>query len=168
MTASATIPSQLQPRSPALPIAVFLVLCYAAAGLGSLFTSPGIPWMNALNKPFFQPPNWLFGPVWTVLYTMMAVSGGLLYCAPPSPARSHALMLFGVQLALNVAWSGVFFYLRLPFWATLEILVLLVAIWAYVIAAKPASRTAAWLFVPYGLWVGFATVLTAALWLLNR
>jgi translocator protein len=156
------------PRFRFWPLAGFLVLCFGAAGIGSALTTPGLSWMGALNKPFFQPPNWVFGPVWTLLYTMMAVSGAFVYAAPASAARSRALVLFAIQLALNVAWSGIFFYARQPFWATVEIAFLLAAIWAYVIVAKPASKTAAWLFVPYGLWVGFATVLTAGLWVLNR
>lgn len=156
------------PRFRFWPIAGFLVLCYGAAAIGSALTTPGIAWMNALNKPFFQPPNWVFGPVWTLLFTMMALSGACVYAAPASQSRSRALTLFAIQLVLNVAWSGLFFYARQPFWATVEIVVLLATIWTYVIVAKPASKTASWLFIPYGLWVGFATVLTAGLWVLNR
>lgn len=146
----------------------FFVLCFASAGVGSAFTSPGIPWLATLKQPPFQPPNWIFGPVWTLLYAMMSVSGWLVFSQPPSPKRSQALVLFAIQLVLNVAWSLLFFYLRLPFIACVEIVALLAVIWIYVFTARGISATAAYLFVPYGLWVGFATALTGALWYLNR
>jgi translocator protein len=146
----------------------FLLLCYGAAAAGSLLTSPGLPWLATLNKPSFNPPNWVFGPVWSLLYTLMAIAGWLVYSAEDSPRRTLALAIFATQLALNVAWSGLFFYLRQPGWSLVEILGLLAAIWAFVIAARPVSPTASWLFVPYGLWVAFATALNAALWSLNR
>lgn len=146
----------------------FLVLCFAAAGLGGGLTSPGIPWLATLRQPSFQPPNWLFGPVWTVLYGMMAVSGWLLYLQAPSPARTFALGLFVGQLILNVGWSLLFFYWRMPLAAFFEILILLTVIWMYVFAVRGVNTKAAYLFVPYGVWVGFATLLTGALWYLNR
>lgn len=151
-----------------LTLLFFFLLCFGAAGLGGWLTSPGIPWLATLRQPSFQPPNWLFGPVWTVLYGMMAVSGWLLYSQSPSPTRSFGLILFGAQLALNVGWSLLFFNLRMPLASLVEIVVLLAVIWMYVFTARKVSRKAALLFVPYGLWVGFATALTGALWYLNR
>jgi len=145
----------------------FLVLCYGAAALGGWLTLPGLPWLETLKKPEFNPPSWVFGPVWTALYTMMAVSGWFAYEAKPS-TRWLSMLLFGTQLGLNVTWSLLFFYLRQPGWSLVEIVVLLIAIWTYVGFHAAISRTAAWLFVPYGLWVGFATLLNFELWRLNR
>jgi benzodiazapine receptor len=146
----------------------FFVICFGAAGIGGWLTNPGIPWLGTLRQPSFQPPNWIFGPVWTVLYGMMAVSGWLLYLQAPSPARTFALGLFAGQLILNVGWSLLFFYFRMPLAAFLEIILLLAVIWMYVFAVRRTSTKAAVLFIPYGLWVGFATLLTGALWYLNR
>lgn len=149
-------------------LAIFVVLCYGAAGLGGALTSPGLPWLATLQKPAFNPPDWVFGPVWTVLYGLMAVSGWLVHATPPSRRRTQALSVFALQLCLNVAWSGLFFYLHRPGWSFAEVCVLLGTIWFYVVLTWPIERRAAWLFVPYGLWVAFATVLNAAIWRLNR
>jgi len=146
----------------------FIVVCFGTAGLGGALTTPGLPWLETLQKPAFNPPNWVFGPVWTVLYGLMALSGWLIHSAQPSRRRTQALIVFALQLCLNLAWSGLFFYLRRPDWSLADICVLLVLIWTYVALAWPIQRRAAWLFVPYGLWVAFATALNAAIWSLNR
>lgn len=146
----------------------FVVLCFGAAAIGGWLTTPGIPWLATLRQPPFQPPNWIFGPVWSLLYAMMALSGWLVFSQATSPARSVALVLFTVQLILNVGWSFLFFYLRMPLAACFEIVVLLIVLWIYIFTARHVNSLSALLFVPYGLWVGFATILTASLWYLNR
>src|SRR5689334_16426308 len=128
-------------KVPSLLIA--LALCFSVAGIGGMLTSPGLPWLETLHKPSFYPPNRIFGPVWTVLYTMIAVSGWLIHGTAPSPQRAHALVVFGVQLALNGAWSLLFFYLRQPGWALLDIVALLCAICAYIFQTSKLNHAAA-------------------------
>ena len=149
-------------------LAAFLIACFFAAGLGWVFTNPGLPWLATLQKPRLNPPDWVFAPVWTTLYTMMAVSGWFICRTEPSMNRSAALTLFALQLVLNVAWTAIFFYMRRPGLALIEIVVLWGAIWGYVFFTSRTSGVAAWLFVPYGLWVTFALYLNVGLWQLNH
>lgn len=142
---------------------IFLLLTFLAAAFGALFP-PG-PWYAALAKPAWTPPNWLFGPVWSVLYLMIGTSGWLLW-RTREKARAP-LRLWGAQLALNALWSWLFFGLQQPGWALVEISVLFITIAATALCAFKVSRPAAWLLVPYLLWVGFAGALNAAIWRLN-
>ncbi|WP_435020348.1 TspO/MBR family protein [Tundrisphaera sp. TA3] len=152
----------------ALALAGFVALCFAVAGLGGYWSSRGLgPWYDGLAKPAWTPPGWLFGPVWTALYLAMAVAAWLVWRRGPSPARQGSLVLFGVQLALNLAWSGIFFALRSPGPAFVEIAVLWVAIAATIAAFARTSRPAAALLVPYLAWVTFASALNFAIWRLN-
>ena len=158
-------------RKGLAPQAVALGIClaasFAAAGLGSIATVPALgDWYAGLVKPAWNPPNWIFGPVWTTLYAMMAVAAWLVW-KRGGPGRLPALILFGVQLALNVSWSWLFFGLRQPGAALAEILFLWLAIGATAWAFGRLSRPAALLFIPYLLWVSFAAVLNWALWRLN-
>lgn len=144
---------------------VILLICFAAAGFGSIATTPNIPtWYATLTKPSWNPPNWLFGPVWTALYICMAVAAWLVWRqgGPRTP-----LTLFAIQLALNAAWSWIFFWFHLPVIAFLEILVLLAAIAATTIAFWPRSRAAGILMLPYLGWVAFASVLNFTIWRMN-
>lgn len=165
--------SASHPGSPlrsVLLLLVFVAVCFAAAGLGSLFTAPRVAdggWYDSLNKPFFTPPASLFGPVWTVLYLAMAVSGWLVWRARGFSGAKVAMVLFFAQLALNLLWSVVFFGLRAPGLGLVEILVLWVAILATILAFRRISGPAALLLVPYLAWVTFATALNAGIWLLN-
>jgi tryptophan-rich sensory protein len=146
-----------------LPGLVFFAITFAIAAVGALFT-PG-PWYEALAKPAWTPPGWVFAPVWTALYAMIAVAGWLIWSAR---ARiDSALLLWGVQLALNGIWSWLFFGLENPGLAAVDIVVLLLAIVATIRAFAPVSRPAAALLLPYALWVGFATALNIAIWRLN-
>jgi tryptophan-rich sensory protein len=150
-----------------LALAICLAICFAAAGIGSLLTTPSINgWYAGLAKPRWTPPNWVFGPVWSTLYAMMAVAAWLVWRRGGDEVRL-ALILFAVQLALNVAWSGLFFALRLPGAAFAEILLLWVAIGATTLTFGRISTAAALLFVPYFAWVGFAAILNLAIWRLN-
>jgi tryptophan-rich sensory protein len=150
----------------ALALIVILLICFAAAGLGSVATTPNIPtWYASLTKPSWNPPNWLFGPVWTALYICMTVAAWLVW--RQGGARGP-LTLFAVQLALNAAWSWLFFGFHLPGAAFVEILVLLAAIAATtVVAFWPKSKAAGILMVPYLAWVAFASVLNFAIWRMN-
>jgi translocator protein len=142
-------------------LVVFLALAFAAAGVGSQF-GPS-PWFEALHKPSWNPPDWVFAPVWTSLYAMMAVAAWLVW---RTGARAP-LAWWLVQLVLNAAWSWLFFGLRRPDLAFADIVVLWVAIAATIVAFAPASRTAALLLAPYLAWVTFATALNGTIWRLN-
>jgi benzodiazapine receptor len=160
-----------QPRSgPRAWAALFglLLLCFAVAGLGSLLTTPNLSWYATLEKPFFTPPNAVFGPVWTVLYTMQAFAAWLVWRAPVAAREKRwALALFVVQLALNVAWSWAFFESQNPPAGLAVIAVLLVALVLTGIAFLRIVPLAGLIFVPYGLWVAYAAALNLAIWALN-
>ena len=151
-----------------LMLIFFLLLCYSAAGLGSILTSSSVgTWYAELRKPSFNPPNWIFAPVWSALYFLMALSAWLVWWKADWGGASLALTLFFAQLALNVAWSGLFFALRRPGMALIEIVFLLGTIVATAVAFRPVSGLAFWLMVPYALWVAFAALLNFTIWRLN-
>lgn len=136
---------------------------------GLLSGGAGSDWYRALEKPSFNPPGWVFGPAWTVLYTLMGGSLAILWRARgKNEAANPALVLFGVQLALNALWSFLFFRWKSPGWALVEICVLFVAIVLTIRAAWRVSPVAGGLLIPYLAWVGFATVLNGSIWWLNR
>lgn len=153
------------PRQPVLGLAFWLVLCFGAAAMGARF-NPG-EWYAALAKPAWTPPDCLFGPVWTVLYTLMAVAAWLVWRRYGFAGAPVALALFGVQLALNALWSWIFFGLQRPGLAFLELEALWLAIAATTWAFWRLSPTAGWLLVPYLLWVTFAGLLNYAICRLN-
>lgn len=142
-----------------------MLLCFAAAAVGGLFM-PG-DWYAALKKPSWNPPGWIFGPVWTALYAMMAVSAWLVWRRGGFAGQRRALTLFLVQLALNAAWTPLFFGMQRPGVAFAEIVLLWWAIAATLLAFRSVSRAAAWLLAPYLAWVSFASVLNFTLWRLN-
>lgn len=145
-----------------------IALPQAVGGLAGLATSEGVrDWYPALRKPSFQPPKWVFGPVWTALYFLMGCGLYLAWRAPRGPARSRALMAFAVQLALNGAWSFLFFAFRRTGWALIEIVLLWIAIAWMIVSLRKVSPAAAGLQVPYLAWVSYASALNAALWRLN-
>lgn len=142
-----------------LAMAGFGAVTAGAAAVGSLF-KPG-EWYKSLKKPWFQPPAWVFAPVWTGLYTLIAVSGYRVWRAPASEERTRALTFWGAQLGLNAAWSWLFFGKKDPRAALIDIGVLRVAIDAYSSAAQKVDPAAKWMMVPYKSWVSFATVLNS-------
>ncbi len=146
-----------------------LAVCLGTGFAGSFLTRPAVGgWYAGLNKPWFNPPAWLFAPVWTLLYAMMAVSFFLLWKDGFSDAgRKKAAVAFGVQLFLNALWTPVFFGLHLPGAALMVILLLLAAIVVTAVLFHRYSRTAAFLLYPYAAWVAFASVLNFSLWRLN-
>jgi tryptophan-rich sensory protein len=158
----ATITSK---RKSAAALAVCVVITFLAPAAGA-FTLPGA-WYASLQKPSWNPPSWIFGPVWTALYTLMAIAAWLVWRHGEWRLQRRPLTLYLVQLALNAAWTPIFFGLKRPGLAFAEIVLLLAAIVATAVAFRPVSRAAAWLFVPYLAWVSFAAFLNLTLWLLN-
>jgi translocator protein len=153
-----------------LVLAAFIMVCFAAAGVGSLATIPqtvGGSWYGTLDKPFFTPPASVFGPVWTVLYLSMAVSAWLVWRREGFSGAQAAMALFSAQLVLNLLWSVIFFGLEAPGLALVEIVALWMAILLTILAFSKISRAAGWLLVPYLAWVTFATALNAGIWWLN-
>jgi tryptophan-rich sensory protein len=151
-----------------LGLVVSLVICFAAAGIGGAVTTPKIgTWYATLAKPSWNPPNWIFGPVWSALYFCMAIAAWLVWRQGGFSVAAVPLTLFGVQLALNVFWSCIFFGLRSPGLAFLEVLVLWAAIGATTVTFWQRSMVAGILFVPYLAWVSFASVLNCVIWRLN-
>ena len=154
----------------ALGILVFVLVCELAGVIGSFFTAPSVPgWYVGLAKPPFNPPGWIFAPVWTILYAMMGLSAYLIY--EKGPRRSEvrkALAVFAGQLLLNTLWSIVFFGAHMILGAAVLIVVLWVMIVATIWLFSRISKAAAYLLVLYILWVSFATVLNISLYVLNR
>lgn len=141
-----------------------------AGALGNIATIPNIPtWYAALIRPPLTPPNWLFGPVWTLLYLLMAIAFyRVLRLNPATSGRTRALGVFLLQLVLNAAWSFAFFGAHSPALGLLTILPMLALIIATIILFRPLDRTAAWCLAPYAAWVSFATYLNAGFWWFNR
>lgn len=144
-------------------------ICLGVGFLSSFATQSSVnDWFVTLNKPDFNPPSWLFAPVWTVLYIMMGISAGIVW----AKGFYHlwvktALYHFGFQLLLNAAWSIVFFGFKQPFWGLVVIITLLCLIVLTIRWFRIVSKTAAWLLIPYMLWVFFATILNYKIWELN-
>lgn len=151
-----------------LALVLFLAATLGIGYLGSRATAPAIGgWYAGLVKPAITPPNAVFAPVWTTLYVLMAVAAWLVWRAPDGPGRRAALRVFWIQLALNLAWSWIFFGARDIGWAFFEILLLLVALALTLWRFHAVAPRAALLLVPYAAWTGFAAVLTWQFWQLN-
>jgi translocator protein len=145
-----------------------IIVCQMAGIIGAFFTTPAIPgWYAGLVKPLFNPPSWVFGPVWTLLYLMMGVSLYLVWIANKNKNRGYALRAFGVQLVLNSLWSIIFFGLQLPWVAFGEIVALWLMIGVTIYKQLSVSKLAAYLMIPYLLWVSFAGVLNFSIAWLN-
>jgi len=155
----------MSPRTQWIGFAVLMILCLGTGGWGSLATMPEIDtWYRTIAKPAWTPADWIFGPVWTALYILMAIAAWLVWKPAGFRAATTELLLFAVQLILNVAWSWIFFGLHRPGWALGEIVVLWLAIGATMVAFSRRSRVAAWLLAPYLAWVSFAVILNATIW----
>jgi len=146
-----------------------VILCQLAGVIGSVFTISSIPtWYAGLNKPFFSPPNWVFGPVWITLYAMMGVALYLiLRKGLKEKGVKDAILIFLAQLALNAVWSIAFFGLKSPLVGLIVITLLWFAIAFTIICFIRLSKTGAILLIPYILWVSFAAVLNLAIWAIN-
>jgi translocator protein len=144
------------------------VASFAAGAVGSLATVPNIPlWYAALDKPMLNPPNWVFGPVWSVLYLLMGVALALVILENTKQPKKKAYVWYGLQLVLNTVWSLVFFGLHAPWLGVVTILALIVGILLTISEFYRIKKITAWLLVPYLAWVCFATYLTVGIALLN-
>jgi tryptophan-rich sensory protein len=145
-------------------LAIAVAVSESAGIVGSIFTMPSIAsWYAGLVRPELSPPNWIFAPVWTTLFLLMGIAAGIVWIKKDY----RALAVFAIQLILNTAWSIIFFGLHSPGWAFVEIIFLWLAILATIIAFAKTSRVAAWLLVPYIIWVTFASYLNFMIWSLN-
>lgn len=154
-----------------LKIAIMVIVCLAVGYLSGIVTRESVTtWFATIEKPSFNPPNWVFQPVWTALYIMMGIAAGLVWQQSDTKKEEvrTALIFFFVQLALNALWSLLFFGLKNPLLALIEIIVLWLMIYETYIKFGKLHKTAGYLFIPYLLWVGFATLLNGAIWWLNR
>lgn len=148
-------------------LVVSITACIAVGVVGSVFTTPAITsWYLTLNKPFFSPPNWIFAPVWTLLYILMGVSLYFLFSSRKK-GKDKAIKLFLIQLALNFFWSMIFFGLHNPLAAFAEIISLWIFILLTIKQSYAVSKTAANLMLPYIAWVSFATILNLYIAILN-
>lgn len=158
----------LTAKQSLIGLGVFLAICFGASFIGSAFTGPNLGWYAGLTQPGFTPPNSVFPIVWTVLFAMMAVSAWLVWRKPAEEGdKKTALVWFGIQLALNIAWSFAFFQMRSPLSGLFVILVLLFTIVITIVVFARVSPPASLLLLPYVLWTGFATGLNFAIWALN-
>lgn len=147
---------------------ISIISTVGLGSLGGLFTIAEIPtWYAGLNKPSFNPPNWIFGPMWTTLYFLMGISFYLIWKHSISLERSLAIRLFIIQFILNFCWSILFFSLHLIGWAFAEIITMWVFILLTILQFRKLSPTAAALLIPYLLWVSFASILNGSIWQLN-
>ncbi len=148
---------------------ISILVPLAIGGLGAFFTAGGVDgWYLTIQKPAWNPPNWIFGPVWTTLYIMMGIALYLVWKSDASQIlKKTAIAFFTVQLLLNFFWSIIFFHQQQIGWALVEIMVMWVAILLTIFAFANVSKLAAWLLVPYIAWVSFASILNYTIWKLN-
>ncbi len=150
-----------------LPIVIACVLAFAVALAGGLATQIG-PWYRQLVKPSWQPPDWLFGPAWTLIFALIAAAGVRAWWdTPPGSERQVVLACFAINGVLNVLWSVIFFALRRPDWALIEVALLWISIVVLIVAVGRYSPSGAWLLVPYLAWVSFASFLNWTIVRLN-
>ena len=162
-------PNQQTPTAQVVWLVVAIFVCFTAAGIGGAATTSNLAdWYAGLNKPSWNPPNWIFGPVWSTLYLMMSISVWLVWRRSGFQNAKSALIWFGIQLVLNTLWSVLFFGLHQPGWAIFEIIALWLAIAITIGLFWKHSKLAATLLVPYLLWVSFASWLNFTIWSLNR
>jgi benzodiazapine receptor len=148
---------------------ITIVICELAGIIGSFFTMKSVDgWYRKIKKPSFNPPSWIFGPVWTLLYLMMGISLYFIWISAGSFNIVPAIFVFAIQLFLNLIWSLLFFKLHSPKWAFVDIVLMFIAILTTIIVFYPISKIAAYLLVPYILWVIFASLLNFKIWELNR
>ena len=153
-------------RTPYIPCLVGVILCLVIASMSGWITASSVgTWYQQLHQPSFTPPDWLFGTVWTVLYIMIGIAGGLLW--QQRRVFPNALTIYVVQLLLNFSWSFIFFGAQQIGWAAVDIVLLWLSIAVTLWLAWHARRAAFWWLVPYFLWVSFATILNITLWGLN-
>lgn len=151
-----------------LKLLISIALPLGVGAIAGMFTAQAVPeWFASLNRPWFSPPNWVFGPVWTFLYLLMGISFFLIWKQDANRNRKLAFVVYFVQLLLNFAWSFIFFYFKMIGLALVEIVLLWLTIVAMLVLFHRVKPAAAYLNVPYLLWVTFATILTAGYFWLN-
>ena len=152
-----------------LKVLIFILFSQLAGIVGGFFTSSSVGgWYQTLAQPSFNPPGWVFGPVWIVLYTLMGVSSYLVWLKVGiNSLAKPALIIFYIHLVLNALWSILFFGLKNPFLAFIEIIILLVMILIIIVLFYRIDKTASYLLIPYLLWVSFASILNFFIWRLN-
>lgn len=153
-----------------IALGIWIAISFLPSIIGSLVTTPNIPtWYAALNKPFFNPPSWVFGPVWTLLYLLMGIAAYLVWSKGyENNAVKYALTIFIIQLALNGLWSFLFFGQHWLLISFIEIVVLWLFILLTILKFYALSPIAGLLLIPYILWVSFASILNFSFWWLNR
>jgi len=159
-------PSHHPAFSSLAKLGVLLALSGLVAMIGAQF-GPG-PWFDHIAKPAWNPPAWVFGPVWTALYVLMAVAAWRVWRRPASQAIDDALFFYGMQLALNAIWTPMFFGLQNPLLALLDIVLLLIVACVTTVMFWRIDRVAGMLFLPYTAWLAFATALNGTIWSMNR
>ncbi|MBL0183277.1 MAG: tryptophan-rich sensory protein [Chitinophagaceae bacterium] len=152
-----------------MKLIISILVPLLVGAISGLFTSSGVNgWYATANKPWFNPPNWIFAPVWTALCILMGIALFLVWKSEAEKTvKQTAIILFAIQLALNFFWSFIFFKLQLPGWAFAEIILMWIMIFITILWFGKISSAAAWLLVPYISWVSFASVLNYAVWKLN-
>ena len=155
-------------RPNIIKLIVSLFLPLSVGAVAGMFTSQAVPtWYASLNRPSFSPPNWVFGPVWTCLYILLGISFFLIWKEEASKERDLAIKVFSIQMLLNFAWSFLFFYFNLIGAALIEIILLWISIALMIYLFNKIKPFAAYLNIPYLLWVSFATILNAGYYFLN-
>ena len=152
-----------------IKLLISIIVCECAGLIGSIFTTSAIPtWYASLQKPAFTPPNWLFTPAWTTLFLLMGIAAFIIWRKGLDDRQVRtALIIFAIQLVLNILWSIAFFGMEAPLYGLIVIILLWFAILITILSFWKISSAAAWLLVPYILWVSFATALNTSIWLLN-
>jgi translocator protein len=148
---------------------ISIILCLGGGLLSGFFSQSGLgTWYASINKPSWNPPSSLFGPVWTTLYILMGIALWTIWKSEtPENQKNKALLIFGIQLFLNFIWSILFFKLESPSWALVDIILMVVTIITTIFVFADISKKAAWLLVPYICWVSFATILNYTIWSIN-
>ncbi len=151
-----------------IKLIISILLPLSVGAIAGMFTSQAVPtWYASLNRPFFSPPNWVFGPVWTTLYILLGISFFLIWKEEATKARDLAIKVFLIQMLLNFAWSFIFFYFNLIGAALIEIILLWISIASMIYLFYKIKPVAAYMNIPYLLWVSFAAILNAGYYFLN-
>lgn len=158
-------PAERLTKSQIIALVLWLAVTFAASASAIFVSTDG--WYAELHKPSWNPPSWVFGPAWTLLYVIMGVAAWLVWCEGGWAAQKHPLRLYLIQLFLNALWTPLFFGLHHPGIAFGEILILWLAVLSTLVAFWQVRRVAGWLMVPYLAWVSFATALNYQVWALN-
>ena len=152
-----------------IKLIISLIIPLSVGGIAGFFTSSAIKgWYAQIVKPVFNPPNWIFGPMWTLLYILMGIACYLIWITDAdAKTKNNALKIYAIQLFFNFLWSFLFFYFHNPGLALVDIILMVISISFTIIYFNKISKLGAWLLVPYLLWVMFATALNFEIWRLN-